>query len=216
MKKISLLFLIMIIFSGCQTTGIVKDTSGIVKDTSKYSYYNKKLHCNLHDPKSTWKYQSDTIYRKSLFSNSSVDANWYLAQTWGIKDGKKFNYKHGRSFGVCVNREGKGYFYTAEPSGNAKKLSWVNVSYIIGGRGWYLPGKKHDMVPKNTNAYNDFPVQVKNIKNLIIGSSYNFKGTGSYNHNLTLWLTEPNKFAPSVEVMIKFNRTISNTFENFI
>ena len=125
MKNLIIVFLILFI-SGCQTTGMIKDIS-------KFSHDNNDLHCNLHGSNKYWKNYKNTNFRSALDFNPMVDANWYLAQTWGVGYGRKLNYKHGKSLGVCIHKNGKGYFYTAESSGTAKDKSWVNVSYIIGG-----------------------------------------------------------------------------------
>lgn len=184
-----------------------------IKNTNKYLSNTDKIYCNLRAPKKYWKSISQTDQRNTLLINNKTDANWYLVQTWGTRYGRKFNYKHGRSFGACVYRNGEGYFYEAEGSGTAKPNSWVNISYIIGGRGWYSPSQKHYLVNPNSKAYKDFPVAIKQIKKLRIKSIYKFTGTGSYNHNLTLWLQKPGQSPPIAEIMIKFNRTYSGTYK---
>ena len=135
MKKIIFISLVFILL-GFQA--IANESKYIVKNHLEFSRNDKEQHCNLDSDPSNFKIYKRTNYDGAVTKNPINNADWYVVQTWGIRDkgSRMTNYKHGKSLGVCINKKGKGYSYTAVPTKVwGKKRSWTNITYVIGHRG---------------------------------------------------------------------------------
>ena len=120
---------------------------------------DNKLDCNIYNENF-----SKIKYFGEVIKNDNIDTDWYLFDAWGIKHkrGIEKNYKHGKSLGGCVKKDGTGYYYTAVKSFSAKagkKQSWLNITSVIGKRAWIASeGNIHGKSNKN------FPISIGEIK----------------------------------------------------
>jgi hypothetical protein len=203
MKQRLLLVLpvLVLILSGCQTT-----SPYAVKNLLKFSSDDNEQHCNLDPDPDSMKGIKRTHYKGAVTKNPINDADWYLAETWGIRfrdiGSRMTDYEHGKSLGVCIHKKGKGFYYTAVPATAwGEKRSWTNITYIIGHRGWvYSPYADHV----------DFPACIGDIKKLQLIYDYSSKTEGFSNKNLTLWIKKFRGGRPFVEVMLKFEDSPSS------
>ena len=178
----------LLLLGGCQTTNYA------VKNTLKYTIDNRELHCNLSN-----EYVS---FRKEIVSKSeNIDADLYEVNLWGIKRKSGIIYEHGKSVGVCIQKNGRGYYYTVVPQIiDGRKESWVAINYGIGRSAWSFL----NMSPRLNK---DFPETIGNIKKLRVICDYNFKSEGLYNNKIVLWIKKPGSHRPFIEVMLKFDNT---------
>ena len=178
----------LLLLGGCQTTNYA------VKNTLKYSIDNRELHCNLSNEL--------VSFRKEIVSKGeNIDADLYWVDLWGIRANRGIEYEHGKSLGVCIHKNGRGYYYTAVPSiKDGRKRSWVGITYHIGRSAW-------SFLNTFPRLNKDFPETIGNIKKLRVIYDYNFKSEGIYNNNISLWIKKPGSHRPFIEVMLKFDNT---------
>jgi len=184
-------------------------------------YSTRTICCYDEDGKPIWEdpqYKNENQYGKvpkisdqnmygPVNKSENIDTDWYQSNAWGIKHkrGIEKKYVRGKSLGVCIKKDGTGFYYTAVSSFSRKKnkkQSWLNISSRIGQRAWSRsPGNIYGESNK------DFPIFIGEIKKLRIIYDYIFKSKGKYNNNITLWLVKPGADKPFMEVMLKFDRT---------
>ena len=165
-------------------------------DDEKY----KELDCNLgkNNP-------SKTDYWGPVEKSKNIDTDWYHSSAWGLWSKRAAEYIHGKSLGVCVNKNGTGFYYTAAGQYSTKKKknqSWVNITSHIGKRAWVWEAGN---VYGNSNK--DFPVEIGQVKKLRVIYDYNFKSKGQYNNNISIWIRKFDEYRPYIEVMLKFDAT---------
>ena len=234
MKRLSLYFFLVLIFS-LFTSHSFSEKYSITNPEKFQDEKQKGYHCNLsndinkescsgcenystrticcydEDGKEIWKdpqYSNSKVkYFGKVNKNENIDTDWYLFDAWGIKHkrGIEKKYKHGKSLGACIKKDGTGFYYTAVKSYSAKagkKQSWVNITSLIGKRAWSgNPGNVYGESNK------DFPISIGEIKKFQLAYDYNFKSEGTYNNNITFWLRHPNDKQPFIEIMLKFDAT---------
>ena len=169
------------------------------KDGKKLSESERKKYDNKNP------YTSRIKYSGKVNKNNNIDTDWYLSDAWGIRHarGIEKKYKHGKSLGVCIKKDGAGFYYTAVKSFSSKagkKQSWVNITSLIGQQAW--SGSEGNNYGKSNK---DFPISIGEIKKFQLAYDYNFKSKGTYNNNITFWLRHPNDFQPFIEIMLKFD-----------
>ena len=163
---------------------------------------DNELDCNIVNENN-----SRIKYFGEVNKNDNIDTDWYLFHAWGIKHkrGIEKKYKHGKSLGTCIKKDGTGFYYTAVKSFSAKagkKQSWVNITSLIGKRAW--TGSSGNRYGESNK---DFPISIGEIKKFQLAYDYNFKSKGTYNNNITFWLRHPNDKQPFIEIMLKFDAT---------
>ena len=146
-------------------------------------------------------YDSKIQYYGEVNKNDNIDTDWYQSDAWGIRHarGIEKKYKHGKSLGVCIKKDGAGFYYTAVKSFSSKagkKQSWVNITSHIGQRAW--SGVKGNMYGRSNK---DFPISIGEIKKFQLAYDYNFKSKGKYNNNITFFLRHPDDVKPFIEII---------------
>ena len=201
MKKLSLYIFLVLMFSVFTSYSFAEKYS--VENIDKFKMNkDNKLDCNIYNENF-----SKIKYFGEVIKNDNIDTDWYLFDAWGIKHkrGIEKNYKHGKSLGGCVKKDGTGYYYTAVKSFSAKakkKQSWLNITSVIGQRAWIASeGNIHGKSNKN------FPISIGEIKKFQLAYDYNFKSKGIYNNNITFWLRHHDDIKPFIEIMLKFDVT---------
>ena len=234
MKRLSLYFFLVLIFS-LFTSHSFSEKYSISNPEKFQDEKRKGYHCNLsnninekscsgcenYSTRTICCYDEDgnEIWKNPQYNNSgkrvsgqvkknnNIDTDWYLSSAWGIKHkrGIEKKYKYGKSLGVCVKKDGTGFYYTAVKSwhtGKGKKQSWLNITSVIGQRAWI--GVKENIYGTSNK---DFPISIEEIKKFQLAYDYNFKSKGTYNNNITFWLRHPDDVKPFIEIMLKFDAT---------
>ena len=156
----------LLLLGGCQTTNYA------VKNPLKYSIDSHELHCNLANEYSG-AYTALPYSHQGIVSKSEIiDADLYKVSLWGIPHNRGIEYEHGKSLGVCIHKNGRGYYYTAVPSIKAgRKRSWVNINYHIGGMwwgesqlGWTRLSRSQSGLNRSVPSNKDIPETIGNIR----------------------------------------------------
>ena len=215
MKKLPLHIFLVLMFSLFTSHSFAEKYA--VENIDKFKMNkDNELDCNIVNEN-----DSRIKYFGEVNKSNNIDTDWYLFDAWGIKHkrGIEKKYKHGKSLGVCIKKDGTGFYYTAVKSFSAKagkKQSWVNITSLIGKRAWTGSSGNH-----YGESNKDFPISIGEIKKLRLFYNYNFKSNGLYNNNITFWLNRIDeskpltstfpfyqlKENPFIEIMLKFDAT---------
>ena len=201
MKKLPLYFFLVLMFSLFTSHSFAEKYA--VENIDKFKMNkDNELDCNIVNEN-----DSRIKYFGEVNKSNNIDTDWYLFDAWGIKHkrGIEKKYKHGKSLGVCIKKDGTGFFYTAVKSFSAKagkKQSWVNITSLIGKRAWTGSSGNH-----YGESNKDFPISIGEIKKFQLAYDYNFKSKGKYNNNITFWLRNLHDQRPFIEIMLKFDAT---------